>query len=266
MILILIFLILILIIILILLLKHPKIHIYTITNTTDKWEINALEASIKKYNNTLNIIHTKDEIGRLPIGYGSKIMRLFEAIQDRNDKDIICFVDAFDILFIAPISELLSKYQAMNLGDKVLFSAEKSSSCWPTSHQYKDYCKTYEIKNLKPKPGDYGYLNSGMLIGTVKGIKSIILDRWTSVNQQIDDQGFYGQSYLYTDQIVLDTKCELFQNLVGDQFDDLVWDENKKRWYNKYTKSYPVIAQGNGDSRDKLFEVIMPKVLNFKKP
>lgn len=250
----------------IILLNYKKIHFYTLTNTYDKWEIDALKASIQRFGGTLNVIFTKDEIGRLPIGYGSKIMRLYEEIRDKNDKEIICFVDAFDILIIAPISELLSKYLAMDLGDKVLFSAEKSSSCWPTTHQYKDYCKMYELKNIKPKNGDYGYLNSGMFMGTVKGIKSIIEERWLSINQQIDDQGFYGQSYLMGNKIVLDTKCELFQNLVGDQFDDLEWDQNKKRWFNKHTKSYPVIAQGNGNSRDKLFDVIMPKVMNFKKP
>jgi hypothetical protein len=238
-----------------------KIHIYTITNTLDKWEINALRESVKRNGGDLNIIFTNDKIGRLPIGFGPKVIRLYEEIKNRRNSDMICFVDAFDVLFLSRIEELKQKYLAMNLGDKVLFSAEKSSSCWPVTDEYKNYCESYEKMGKKPKEGDYGYLNSGMFIGTVKGIKGIIEERWNEVRQEIDDQGFYGMSYLYTDRIVLDVKCEIFQNLIGEQFDDLVWKEDVKRWYNKHTNTYPVVAQGNGDSRDKLFKVIMPKLI-----
>jgi hypothetical protein len=170
-------------------------------------------------------------------------------------------VDAFDILFGAPISELRKKYLDMNLGDVVLFSAEKDGSCWPTSHQYVDYCKAYKGK-FKVKDGNYGYLNSGMFIGTVKGIKRIVEERWQNVNQKIDDQGFYGETYLnIPGRIKLDHNCELFQNLIGAQFDDLEWDEKKKRWYNKHTKSYPIVFQGNGSARDKLFTDIGGKFM-----
>lgn len=240
---------------------RTQIHIYTITNTMEKWEIKELKKSVRQQGGRLNVIFTHDKMGRLPTGYGPKVMRLYEAIRDRCDTDIICFVDAFDILFGAPIAELRKKYLDMNLGDVVLFSAEKEGSCWPTSHQYVDYCKAYkgmfEVKN-----GDYGHLNSGMFIGTVKGIKRIIEERWQLVNQQIDDQGFYGETYLHLPgRIELDKKCILFQNLVGNQFKDLEWDEKKKRWFNKHTGSYPVVFQGNGDARDDLFKVVGTKFM-----
>jgi hypothetical protein len=200
-------------------------------------------------------------MGRLPTGYGPKVMRLYETIRDRPDWEIICFVDAFDILFGAPIAELRRKYLDMNLGDMVLFSAEKDGSCWPASHQYVNYCKGYK-GSFEVKNGDYGYLNSGMFIGTVRGIKRIIEERWQTINQTIDDQGFYGQSYLYLPgRIALDKNCDLFQNLVGKQFEDMEWDDVQKRWRNKHTGSYPVVFQGNGDARDALFKIIGPKFM-----
>lgn len=241
-----------------------QIHIYTITNILEKDELKKLEESVVKNGGTLNVIYTQDKIGRLPVGFGPKVMRVYEAIRDRSDSDIICFVDGFDVLFGASVSELRSKYLSMHLGDKVLFSAEIHGSCWPTEYQYKHYCGQYDRKNKAPKPGEYGYLNSGMYIGTVKGIKGIIEQRWMGINQKIDDQGFFGETYLFTDKIVLDKKCQLFQNLIGNQKNDLEWDEKKKRWYNKNTNSYPVVFQGDGDqgSRDFLFNVIGPKVFS----
>lgn len=241
-----------------------KYHIYTITNTMEKWELQRLEKSVKVFNGgKLNIIYTQDKIGRLPVGYGPKVMRLYEQIRDLPPNDVVVFVDAFDVLLIAPFKELIQKYESMKLGDTLIFSAEKSGSCWPTSHQYEKYCEGYKKQNKEPVNGEYGYLNSGMFMGTVRGIKSVIESRWRSINQTIDDQGFYGQTYLYSmGQIVLDHKCELFQNLMGDHFKDLLWDTSKKRWYNKFTKSYPCIAQGEGDakSRATLFEIVGPAV------
>lgn len=238
--------------------ERTKIHVYTITNTLDKWEIDELRNSIEQHGGTLNVIFTTDKIGRPPVGYGPKIMRLYEAIVDRPDGDIVCFVDAFDVLFGAPISELRRKYLSMNLGNKVLFSAEYSTSCWPTAPPYEKLCSRYNVKD-----GEYGYLNSGMLIGTCKGIKDIIESRWQSINQGIDDQGWYAETYLTTKKIVLDVRCELFQNLVGDQKDHLEWDPERRRWKNKLTGSYPVVFQGNGDggTRAFLFETIGPTVL-----
>lgn len=243
---------------------RTRIHIYTITNVLEKEELKKLEASIKKQGGTLNVIFTKDKMGRLPVGFGPKVMRVYEAIRDRPNSDIICFVDGFDVLFGAPVAELRSKYLSMHLGNKVLFSAEMYGSCWPTEFQYKQYCEQYDKKGKAPLPGRYGYLNSGMYIGTVKGIKSIIEQRWMAINQMIDDQGFFGESYLFTDKIVLDKQCQVFQNLIGNQRRDLEWDESKKRWYNKNTKTYPVVFQGDGDqsSRDFLFNVIGPKVFS----
>lgn len=243
---------------------RTRIHIYTITNVLEKDELKKLEASIVKNGGTLNIIYTKDKMGRLPLGFGPKVMRMYEAIRDRSGSDIVCFVDGFDVLFGAPVAELRSKYLSMRLGDKVLFSAEMYGSCWPTDHQYKNYCGQYDRKGKAPQPGEYGYLNSGMYIGTVRGVKGIIEQRWMAINQKIDDQGFFGESYLFTDRIVLDKQCQVFQNLIGNQRKDLEWDENKKRWYNKNTKTYPVVFQGDGDqsSRDFLFYVIGPKVFS----
>ena len=48
----------------IILLNYKKIHFYTLTNTHDKWEIDALKASIQRFGGTLNVIFTKDEIGK----------------------------------------------------------------------------------------------------------------------------------------------------------------------------------------------------------
>lgn len=242
-----------------------RIHIYTITNVLDKEELYKLEASIVKNGGTLNVIYTQDKMGRLPLGFGPKVMRVYEAIRDRSNSDIICFVDGFDVLFGASVDELRSKYLSMRLGDKVLFSAEMHGSCWPNDYQYKHYCAQYDRKGKAPQVGKYGYLNSGMYIGTVKGIKGIIEQRWMGINQLIDDQGFFGESYLFTDKIVLDKQCNVFQNLIGNQKKDLEWDESKSRWYNKNTNTYPVVFQGDGDmeSRNFLFNVIGPKVFSM---
>jgi hypothetical protein len=72
----------------------------------------------------------------------------------------------------------------------------------------------------------------------------------------------WGQTYLsIPGWIVLDKKCSLFQNLIGDKFADIEWNDSKKRWFNKHTNSYPIVFQGNGSSWDLLFKEVGPKFM-----
>jgi hypothetical protein len=241
--------------------ERQHLHIYTITNNLNRWELDKLKESVKLHGGKLNVIYTTDKIGRMPIGWGPKIMRLYEAVRDRPPTDIICLVDGFDVLLGAPISEMLAKYKSMHLGDKLLFAAE--AGCWPVDPPYESYCSLYKQKGkIQKHKDDNVYLNAGLFMGTVKGFKTVIEERWREIHQHIDDQAFYGVVYLFTDHIRLDHNNEIFQNLIEEK-KFMIWDEKAKRWYNTRTKTYPIVLHGNGpqSSRDFLFKTMMPKIM-----
>jgi Cft2 family RNA processing exonuclease len=232
--------------------NNPNFYIYTTVTDPDKWELDYLIKSVEKFGGEITILVSSKPIGRLPIGFNQKVLLIHQQLKNHKDDDVILLVDGYDIIFVAPIEEIKRKYINMNLENKLLFSGERSQ--WPTVPPY-DNLKALYPSDIQP----YHYLNSGIIIGTVKGWNNIITPRLDEINTQIiDDQGFYSQSYVknINKEIVIDKNCDISQNLVGEQKEDLMFDSKLLRWKNTVTNSYPCILQDNGTKQHENIKIV----------
>ncbi|KAJ8961211.1 hypothetical protein NQ318_008894 [Aromia moschata] len=164
-------------------------------------------------------------------GGGWKINLLKEALipyRDETDK-IVLFTDAYDVIFVNNLNEILQKFQKTNA--RVLFGAEPF--CWPDPELAPKYPEVKEGKR---------FLNSGTYMGYVPEILKL-LER-EAVEDTADDQLYFTKGYLDEDfrneiQMKLDHKSEIFQNIYGVEMDlELYSEENKtggpERYYAQY--------------------------------
>jgi len=180
-------------------------------------------------------------------GGGQKINILKDALSESSGKDdLILVTDTYDVIPVAPESEILAKYNKyVPDRNKVIFSAEKS--CWPDKN----------LANLypdPPKPGLPKYLNSGGFIGT-KGVLWDLL-RNDEVSDLSDDQGYWTQKFLVQSNspnpiIILDYESQIFQTLNGSVH-DLRINHHKSNIFNVVTGTTPCLIHGNGPLSIKL--------------
>ncbi|KAM8862907.1 procollagen-lysine,2-oxoglutarate 5-dioxygenase 1 isoform 1-T1 [Spinachia spinachia] len=174
-------------------------------------------------------------------GGGQKVRLLKAALGDMKDeKQILLFIESFDVLFASGPNELLKKfYQARH---KVVFSSE--SLIWPDRHLEDKYPRVAEGNR---------FLGSGGFIGYVPNIKEMVVD-WTGEDTD-SDQLFFTKVYIdpvkrKSINITLDSKCRLFQNLDG-ALDEVVlkFEDGRVRARNVLYDTLPVVIHGNGPTK-----------------
>lgn len=261
----------------------PPVLIYTIVTDPDDPNLKKLGDSIQDSiaqsptlppnQDLFRVLVSKDPIG-YKIGHGAKITLLYSALSQIRDKStLVMLVDGYDVIFGAPLTEILAKYQDMvrDIPEKpIVFSAEMY--CWPD-----DKIAFYDV--LDPTQGKgkgmerqndvspYRFLNSGGFIGPASDILELIAPMVETVDPQTDDQRFYTDRYLRGDSsIQLDCQCNIFQCLANEMRTHLVWDEEQERWCNAMTNTYPSIMHGNGDGKDFLFDTVLKKILSCERP
>lgn len=178
----------------------------------------------------------------LTTGGGYKINLLKKSLKQyqNDDKKIIIFTDSYDVIFLAPLNEIVNRFKAS--GGRIIFSAEKY--CWPDKSLSTKYPTT-----TRGEP----YLNSGGFIGYASDIYKIL--KYSSIKDTDDDQLFYTKAYLDEElrekhKIKLDHHAEIFQNLNGAIGDvELRFNENKAYLQNTLYDRVPLIVHGNGPSK-----------------
>lgn len=223
-----------------------NVHVFTVGTDESKMTNFSLTA------NKFNINYTN--LGRGVIweggstngpGCGQKLNLVKAAIESLPDEDIVLFCDGYDVIFNDTLEEVVSRYKSFNC--EVLFGAEKT--CWPDT-----MLKNFFTDNTT----EYKYLNSGLYIGKVGALKTILQ---THINNSDDDQ-YYMQlafiRYNVTNFIKLDYENYVFQNLSG-AYEDVEWLANGQV-RNKATRCTTCILHGNGGAKDK------ERFLEFIKP
>ena len=94
----------------------------------------------------------------------------------------------------------------------------------------------------------YKYLNSGLFVGTVKELRSILQD----VDDASDDQLYYQEAYLSGHyDMALDLECYIFQ------CSDSVVTVKEEQMFNPITRCFNCVYHGNGgDSEKQQFELL----------
>jgi len=237
-----------------------NLTVFTVITDASKKEFKILEESAHAKGIVLKPILSNTPIGH-SVGFGAKITLFYDAIKDLPADDLVMFVDGYDVLFCADSKEIINKFENMNIpSDTVLFSAERV--CWPVKSPYENLCSNaYKRDGLPEIQTPYKYLNSGMYMGRVGAIRDIISKRLGEIEPGTDDQGFYAENYTGdARKIVIDSDSTIFQNLVEEPEGNIMFLPNEKRWKNLTTNTRPSVLQGNGPSKNELFDVMWPKI------
>lgn len=182
-------------------------------------------------------------------GLGSKPRLLYNAIKGGlfNDVKHLIFCDCFDLVFAVEPSRLFRKYK--QFAAPLVISSEKN--CFPSD--LKD-----EFDAMHKGESPYKYLNSGMVVGEVEAMltvlesmdaKNIPNDYWDGEKMvNPNDQEYYQKEYLKQPvPIVLDTYQILCNTLHDVTADEL--DFSGERIANKTTKTYPCSFHLNGGAK-----------------
>lgn len=157
--------------------------------------------------------------------------------QYQGDATHVLYTDQWDTLALAPPSEVISKFEAMEC--KMLISAEKA--CFPDNGQ----------SHLYPEsPTAWKYVNGGGCIFEIEYFNQLC-DKHPFPTPMMDPYWLRDIFLAHPNEIKLDYLCEIFQCLAHSNRDE--WElyisranEYKPRLRNKATKTLPIFFHGNG--------------------
>ena len=167
-------------------------------------------------------------------GGGHKINLVKEYIKDKEDSDIIVFLDGYDTFLSFSLTEIIARYIAWNID--ILFSSERI--CWP-DERIGTLLKELNTNQSTP----YQYLNSGCYIGRVGRLKELFAEE---LKNSDDDQLYVQKQYLKNPKgIELDVEGYI---LMTHEKKIVV---QKGALYNPITRCYGCAYHGNGGVKEK---------------
>ena len=242
-----------------------KLHIITIA--TDINRLAYLQYTANNFNLEINYIILKEWRGFI-----DKILYINNALKEIPDNDLVCFIDAYDVLINTDYNEIIKKF--MEYDCDLLFGAELN--CYP--NKYKK-----ELDEINKSINNYKYPNSGGYIGYKYAI--VELFSWKDINQIYEitldggDQSYFIEYYISkmkdgleksdkesekSDKITLklDYQCKIFQN-----FYFVSWDEveiKNGNVYNIILNEKPCFLHFNGFSYRTHDDKIILEALIYK--
>lgn len=146
------------------------------------------------------------------------------------------YADSYDSFVLAPLKEVEDKY---NQVASLMYGLEKA--CWPHGEK---------ADKFPEGPYPHKYVNGGGFVGPVESFLDLLIAR--PIHEAMNDQVWAQDNYIkhspYTNKIVLDRDCSIFQTMAHtdpSEFDILLID-GENRLLNRHTKTLPVIFHGNG--------------------
>ena len=225
--------------------------IYIYTFYTDETKISYLKESASL--NDIEICYIKKDTWN---GYVDKIIEIDNIIKKHLDDDIICFIDAYDVLINQNLEYLLENFNYYKCN--LLIGAELN--CYPDKYKEK-----YPIIESK-----YKYVNSGGYIGYKDAIQELF--NWKSYDDIYKicsdggDQSYFTEYFIskHSDKIKLDTECLIFQNMHLVNWNELSFDNGKI--HNKILNKKPCFIHFNGGTwQQNNYENIMPIFIEIMK-
>jgi len=228
---------------------HKKIVIvynykmfYIFTYATDEQKLSYLKRSAK--NSNLNITYVMNDKWN---GFVDKITQMQNTIKDLNDDDIICFIDAYDVIAFSEADEILAKFKEYDTD--LLLSGELN--CYPGEN-----IGTYNAIYNKGKtvcPTNYKYVNSGGYIGYKPALMDLFswkpLDEIHNICELGGDQNYFTHYYLEhflhpEKRIKIDMRQAIFQSFYKVEYSPFTFVNG--RLCNNEIDSYPCFVHFNG--------------------
>jgi len=178
----------------------------------------------------------------------------------KQESDILIVVDAWDLLFLEHPQKMVEAWASAWGIWTTVFNAERN--CFPDG-------------SLAPRFPDegtpYRYLNSGFFVGLASSILDLlekmdlesIAPEDGAAGWHPCDQLYYQLAFLEHREslkLALDPLGKLCQTLHDVPDDELTLESGKL--YNRLTKTFPLVAHGNGNGKDKW----LPMLINHLDP
>lgn len=222
-----------------------SLHIFTFL--TDESKIQYLKQSAEL--NQLNIQYLVKSTWN---GYTDKIFAIQNQLELLEDTDIVCFIDAYDVLVNNTQEDILEKFNSYQCN--LLLGAELN--CYPG--QYKEQFPNTSTNSK--------YVNSGGYIGYVHSLKHLFHwrrpDEIVRISSNGGDQTYFIEYYLnnYSNphlNIKLDDKCLIFQNMHLIDWNEVGFIDG--RVHNRVLDTWPCFIHFNGSTwKQQNGENIMP--------
>ena len=222
---------------------YPIIHVISICSDENKMKYLKKTAELHKLNNIHYVIIEWQ-------GFVDKIIYMIKILDKIPDGDVVCFIDAYDILISNNVECILEKFISFNCN--ILFSSELV--CYPSINRER-YEQLYDNDHHAKIKTNYKYLNSGGYIGYRKNIYQMLtfqsMEDIKTLCQEGGDQNYFTQYYLNHDLAVkLDVNQTIFQSMCCVQFQDFEFQNGYL--YNKILDTYPSFIHFNGFGDDKI--------------
>lgn len=184
------------------------------------------------------------------LGFKWKYQLIINYINCINDEELICFVDAYDVILLRPLDEIEKYYD--KIGKEIIISSENVVS---------NLMETLfgQIKNNYFSLCDKKRVNSGLYISKCKYLKKILrdlLNNYDKPEYHNDDQIMITKHCNINKNIYyVDTKFEIFLTIFNPMFSG---KNNKLKIKNQqlyYDNHKPFFIHGNGNT--KLDDIIL---------
>jgi len=226
------------------------LHVFTFA--TDVNKLKYLKESAMLSNLNIHYI-MKDSWN----GYFDKIKYTKELIKDINDNDIVCFIDAYDVLSLSSELEIIKKFKDYNC--ELLMGSELN--CYPECY-----------KNLYPKSNNmsnYNYVNSGGYIGYKYAIWNLMTAKTDNEIEQIckngTDQAYFKEYYIsnFSDKVKIDYGQKIFQNMHWVSWNEFIIRNG--RITNTVLNEMPCFIHFNGStwqthSKENILPILVNKI------
>ena len=237
------------------------LHIFTYFTNEDESQLKYLKESSTLFNTPIQCII--QDLSKPNSTHTNNMCLMQKAIQKIPDDDVVCFINARDVLVAAGVDEILRKF--LDMDANLVISAELNSYPW-------GYHDKYPVTRSRT---NYRFINSKGYIG----YKSAIVDMfsWKSVEEireNGDDQRYFIDYYLanYKDGargVCLDHKAKIFQNMFMTDWSE--FDFISGRVYNRALQETPCFVHFNGESwktekEDTIIPVFLDKMRRTKIP
>ena len=139
-------------------------------------------------------------------GYSMKLSLINDFLDSQSDNEIVCFVDAYDVIILQHRDVILNRFHSIvgDNKDKVLFSQDRGP----------EYSLSFALFNFFIHDKCNGiYLNSGTYIGYVRAIKDLLKKLSTMTYSPAENDQVVLQRYCHnidSSKFLIDSQKELF--------------------------------------------------------